>query len=480
MSRNSEHHRCEVLVVGSGPGGSVTAWTLSSHGKDVLLIEEGAHRKLDSCRPFGIDEMLQKYRAAGLNPALGTPSIPFVEGCCVGGGSEINSGMYHRTPSDALDRWSERYRVRYLSEADLRPHFEACESALGVRLNPGKPLPAAAKMKFGADALDWKSREIPRFVKYCDSPSPDTRARGTRQSMTETLIPRALSLGCRLLPGVRAQFVERESGRWKLSATRAGAAVTIETDAIFVCGGAVQTPALLRRSGIRKNIGNSLALHPTIKVVAVFNEEVNEFWSDIPSQQVTEFSPEICMGCSISSLPHIALAMADHPDANLDFRQIWRRVAIYYAMIPGPASGLVRNVPFSADPLVRYHLGSSELHSLASALRYLCRLLFAAGATHLYPSIYGFPVLQNEDDLSRIPSELPRNSTNLMTIHLFSSCPMGEALKRCAVDSFGQVHGHRDLFVNDASVLCTAPGVNPQGSIMAIARRNALHFVNAL
>src|SRR5437764_418544 len=29
--------RCEVLVIGSGPGGAVTAWTLASHGKDVLL-----------------------------------------------------------------------------------------------------------------------------------------------------------------------------------------------------------------------------------------------------------------------------------------------------------------------------------------------------------------------------------------------------------------------------------------------------------
>ena len=480
MSRNSEYHRCEVLVVGSGPGGSVTAWTLSSHGKDVLLIEEGAHRKLDSCRPFGIDEMLQKYRAAGLNPALGSPTIPFVEGCCVGGGSEINSGLYHRTPSEALDRWSERYRVRYLSEADLQTHFEACESALGVGLNPGKPLPAACKMKLGADALGWKSREIPRFFKYCGSASPDMPAHGIRQSMTETLIPRALNSGCRLLPGVRAQFIKRQNGRWKLSAIRAGNAVTIEADAVFVCGGAVQTPALLRRSGIRKNIGNSLALHPTIKVVAVFDEEVNAICADIPSQQVTEFSPEICMGCSISSLPHIALAMADHPDANLDFRQIWRRMAIYYAMIPGPTSGQVRNVPFSADPLVRYRLGSSELKSLANAVRYLCRLLFAAGARQLYPSIHGFPALQNEDDLSRIPAELPRHSTNLMTIHLFSSCPMGEALDRCAVDSFGQVHGHPNLFVNDASVLCTAPGVNPQGSIMAIARRNALHFINAL
>jgi choline dehydrogenase-like flavoprotein len=67
-----------------------------------------------------------------------------------------------------------------------------------------------------------------------------------------------------------------------------------------------------------------------------------------------------------------------------------------------------------------------------------------------------------------------------MTIHLFSSCPMGENKKICAVDSFGKVHGFKNLYVADASLLCTAPGVNPQGSIMAIARRNALHFLGKL
>jgi choline dehydrogenase-like flavoprotein len=39
------------------------------------------------------------------------------------------------------------------------------------------------------------------------------------------------------------------------------------------------------------------------------------------------------------------------------------------------------------------------------------------------------------------------------------------------------VHDFKNLFVNDASLLCTAPGVNPQGSIMALARRNALKFL---
>ena len=94
--------RCEYAVVGSGPGGAVTACHLAEAGKDVLLIEEGGS---DAARPFSVKEMATRYREGGLTVALGRPNVNYAEGRCVGGGSEINSGMYHRTPSDILEDW---------------------------------------------------------------------------------------------------------------------------------------------------------------------------------------------------------------------------------------------------------------------------------------------------------------------------------------------------------------------------------------
>ena len=44
--------------------------------------------------------MVQKYRNGGQTVALGRNKIAYVEGRCVGGGSEINSGLYHRTPPE--------------------------------------------------------------------------------------------------------------------------------------------------------------------------------------------------------------------------------------------------------------------------------------------------------------------------------------------------------------------------------------------
>src|SRR5262245_50646971 len=472
----AETIQCQVAVIGSGPGGAVTAMTLASKGFDVLMLEEGPYLKPDACPPFSIEEMRRKYRYGGLNPALGRPKVPFVEACCVGGGSEINSGLYHRTPPSILQLWRDRFVVKYLTELDLLSHFEACESALSVQLNPGRPPAASIKMKIGAERLGWKTMEVPRWFKYSQGHSPSNVGRGIRQSMTETFVPTAQAAGCRIVPGVRAEKLERAGTHWQVRAVRQSEALTIGAEVVFVCCGAIETPTLLRRSGIKKNIGNTLALSPMIKVAAVFEDEVNSEYVDIGAQQVTEFGPGIHMGCSISSLPYLALALSEHPDAGMKLKRHWRRTSIYYAAIAGPNVGLVRNVPFSRAPLIRYSLRAEDFRALSTGLVDLCRLLFAAGATHLYPGLIGMPALRCEADLARIPSALPRDRTNLTTVHLFSSCPMGEAADSSAADSFGQLHGYNNLFVNDASLLCTAPGVNPQGTIMALARRNALHF----
>jgi choline dehydrogenase-like flavoprotein len=172
--------------------------------------------------------------------------------------------------------------------------------------------------------------------------------------------------------------------------------------------------------------------------------------------------------------------MVDHPEFAVEVHRHWQNMAIYYAMITGSGRGSVRPLPGFRDPLVRYRLSGEDLRDLAEALRKLGQLLFEAGAIALYPSLSGFGRLAGMPDLDRIPEVLPAASSNLMTVHLFSSCPMGENRRVCAADSFGRVHGFDNLYIADASLLCTAPGVNPQGSIMAIARRNALQFLGKL
>ena len=60
---------------------------------------------------------------------------------------------------------------------------------------------------------------------------------------------------------------------------------------------------------------------------------------------------------------------------------------------------------------------------------------------------------------------------NLMTIHAFSSLPMGEN-DFCPVDSSGKLKHLDNVMVCDASIIPSAPGTNPQATIMALVERN--------
>ena len=57
------------------------------------------------------------------------------------------------------------------------------------------------------------------------------------------------------------------------------------------------------------------------------------------------------------------------------------------------------------------------------------------------------------------------------------TCRMGRDPASTVVDQYGRVHGMRNLFVADASVFPSCPGVNPQVTIMALATRTASHLL---
>jgi choline dehydrogenase-like flavoprotein len=322
--------------------------------------------------------------------------------------------------------------------------------------------------------------EVPRWYRYFADESNPKHPVGVRQSMSETFVPRALRAGARLVAGARARRLARTGSTWRIDIVSTDILQpesAVEAEHVFVCAGAIGTPALLLRSGITRNIGKTLRMHPTIKAIARFDETINSESAVVPMHQVKEFSPAIGFGCSISSPPHLALAVADSRRGLGIVNESWQQMAIYYAMVAAEGTGAVTPLPRSDDPLVNFSLTTGDRALLRAGLEKLVRLLFAAGAREVIPSISGAASLRNLGDLAALPDTLPVDRTSLMTIHLFSSCPMGENPDLCAVDSFGRVPDCPGLRVSDASLLPTASGVNPQGSVMAFARRNVLQFL---
>ncbi len=464
----------DVLVIGSGAGGATTAAVLAEAGRTVTVVEEGPWIAPDAVEPFSIEEMIGKYRHHGSSAALGNPPVAYAEGRCVGGSTEINSGLWHRLPHDLVDEWRVGLAIDEFTVDALDEYAARVEGWQSVSPLPGAPPPSSAMLERGAAKLGWRSVEFPRMFSYAPG-------RAVKQTMTRTLIPRAVASGAEVVPDCQvvrlrragSRVIAAECRRRRPDGTVEG--LDIEADHVFVCGGAVQTPALLQRSGYRRGIGTGLKLHPTIKIAARFPHPLDH--DDVPPFRITEFSPGIAIGGSASRRGHVGLALADSGADITEALEDWDRVFVYYAAIRGDAGGRVIAVPGLRAPIVTYRLTPGDLSRLARGLLYLGEALLAAGATELYPSIVGGSVVRARRDLVRWWDEVVPSRTNLMTVHLTSSVRMGENRDRTGTDSFGRVWDATNLRVNDASLLGDAPGVNPQATIMTIALRNAEHFL---
>jgi choline dehydrogenase-like flavoprotein len=128
MLAAAPYHECEVLVVGSGAGGATTAALLAEAGCDVLIVEEGSWVEQGDVVPFSLDQMDRQYRSGGVTVALGRPSIAYTEGCCAGGGTEINSGLYRRPSEETLARWRQSTSI---VEFDDDEFFATCDEIVG-------------------------------------------------------------------------------------------------------------------------------------------------------------------------------------------------------------------------------------------------------------------------------------------------------------------------------------------------------------
>jgi choline dehydrogenase-like flavoprotein len=469
----------EILVVGSGAGGATTAAMLAEAGRDVLVVEEGPWVDPDEVEPFSLGEMERKYRHHGSSAALGAPPIAYAEGRCVGGSTEINSGLWHRLPAELAAEWRRASALDGFDDGTLDRYASLVEGWQSVGRTPVAPPLSSALLERGAAKLGWRSVEFPRVFRYADG------GRAVKQTMARTLIPRALDAGATLLPDCRISRLRRAGDRVvgaEARRARPGGGpderLTIVADHVVVCGGAIQTPALLQRSGFRGPIGRRLKLHPTIKIAARFPHPVDH--GDVPMHRITEFAPNLTIGGSASRRGHVALAVADCDAALASRLEAWEHVSVYYAAIRSEAAGRVVALPGLRDPLVTHRLTDGDLSRLARGLVHLGEVLLAAGATELYPSVVGAPVVTDVDGLVAWWSAVDRRRSNLMTVHLTSSVRMGSDPATAGTDSFGVIHGTRNLRVNDASLLPDAPGVNPQAAIMTIAARNADALLSTL
>ncbi len=464
--------RTQHVVVGSGAGGAVTAAHLAEAGESVLVLEEGVAVEAREAPQFSLEQLRRQYRNRGMTAMFGNYLLNYVEGCCLGGSTEVNSGLYHLPDAQTLADWSERFWIDGLTTQSIAALTPDIERTLGIAL-PGTRSVDGASLKLleGADRLGWQCQEVPRWAHR------DESGVTVWHSMSTTYLPRAEKAGAEILAGTRVERIVISNRRATAVAARGadGSELVVEAEHVWVCCGPIGTAGLLKRSGLALK-GGRLSAHPTIKVMARFAEGLGPA-DDVPTHQVKEFAPDITIGGSARTPGQIALALSgDWPNGSAGLSEP-ERVGLYYAAIrPRERSGSVIVAPGTRDPVPLLWLSGRDRLLLASGLRRTCHLLLSAGAEEVRTGIPGIGPLRNERDATRLPHRLPL-SANIMTVHTFSTVPMGEKHDLCPADSYGRLREARAITVNDASLIPSAPGINPQGTVMVLAARNVAHHL---
>jgi choline dehydrogenase-like flavoprotein len=301
--------------------------------------------------------------------------------------------------------------------------------------------------------------------------------------MSRTLLPKAKALGVKIIPNCEARKINFDNRKAKSLTARVpheGGSTDIEVafQTLFICGGPVQSAALLIKSGVKRNIGTSFYVHPMVKMTAKFNEIIDAESAPLPVFQVTT-PGGATLGGSVFSTSFAGMALGGMNATGLQELPNHQQMASYYVSSAGTGVGSVKVLPFIGSTMTRYKLSGKDINTLQEGAATLIRLLFEAGAEKVIPDASHIDAAKWISKHSSRSTEIPEvNKLSLSTVHAFSSCRMGEDESIYPVDSSGKLFATDNVYVADASILPDAPGVNPQATIMAMALRIARRFGN--
>ena len=477
----------DYVIIGTGAGGATAARVLAEAGRSLLLLEEGPDLRSHE-RPRAVREaMRQSFRDGGTQATGGRHPLPVLQGRLVGGSTAINSGIVWRLPEEVGRVWSEQHGLGALVAPDvLDPIFARLEEELSVRETPaGVRGTNAALMAEAAAALGLPGRPIHRNARECAGSARCLQGcpRGARQSMDVSYVPYATARGALLWPLARADAITLAAGRavgvtgslLDPDTRRATGGFRVRARrGVIVAAGAVHTPLLLRRAGLRGLVGQRFQAHPGAAVLGRFDAPVAQ---GVGATQAYEVPlPERGFKLESLAMPPELLA-ARLPGVGGDWQARLASLGHYahwVTMVRMRAHGSVRP-GWGGRPSLRYTPLPDDMTRVRDGIALLARMLFAAGAREVSPGIHGLPALLTHPDQVALVERatLTPGHVHLLASHLFGTACAGADPARSVVGPRLETHAVRGLYVMDASVFPTNLGVNPQHSIMAVAFRAA-------
>jgi cholesterol oxidase len=521
----------DVIIIGSGFGGAITARRLAEKGMNVLVLERGRRwypaqypRKPEDPWIFSHRE---PERHNGWLDMRFFKHMTVAQAAGVGGGSLTYSSVALEANPDVFTRgWPAE-----ITYAELKPFYDTVAREMNLQVVPDGQLTRRFKVaREAAHNLGYDDRfsKAPLAVSFSEDwnydledavdpkhSKPFVNAHGQRQgtcvhlgncdigcdvgaknTLDVNYIPRAEQHGADVRPLHIVRYIEPSDGKYRVVFDRIedGRLIRGEETAprVIVAAGSLGTTELLLRC--RDEFRTLPALSPLLGM----NWSANANFLSMGSYGSDPGRVSQSTGVAISSV--LDFTDGSFKDQRFVIEDDGFPNVILNALKAYLDNQLVTSVGSALLEKLEHHLRENYL--LSDLMVWLGAGMDAAdGRFHLkrHGLLSGNFELDLDWDSERSQgvldamSEMQKNLTqatsgrwfvpptwslfkSLLTLHPLGGCKMGVSAETGVVDHLGQVFGYPNLIVADSAILPTSTGRNPSHTIAALAERIAAHI----
>ena len=525
----------DVLVIGSGFGGSVTALRLTEKGYRVGVLEAGARFEDDDLPTTSWD--LKRYLFRPEAGCYGIQRVDALKDCMIVSGAGVGGGslVYANTLYEPLAPFYDDPQWRHITDwrAELKPFYDQAKRMLGVVENPlrtpadevmekvatdmgvGETFhPTPVGVFFGGPGQEQGARVADP---YFGGAGPDRNTclgcgecmTGCRHNAKNTLVKNYLYLaeqnGATVLPLTTVTRVSPRSAEQgggydvrvrftKAKARRRAATRTLTAEQVVFSASALGTQRLLHRMRdeghlprVSQRLGY-LSRTNSESILGAIAPDTNidysqgvAITSSFHPDEHTHIEPvRYGKGHNAMSLMQTVLTDGDGPAPRWQtwLKEMWkerRNVLDLYDVKHWSERTVIALVMQTIDNSITVFSKRSRLTG---------RWHLSSRQGHGIPNPTWIPVAnQAVRKMAEIVGGKPGGSigepfNRPLTAHFIGGCTIGESPETGVIDPYQRMYGHPGLHVVDGSAITANLGVNPSLTITAQAERAMAFWPN--